>query len=320
MRSLPHLLLLSALVSVLLLVPQTEATGSTAPAVAINEVAWAGTAYSTKDEWIELINNTATDIDLTGWVLRARDGRPRIVLRGVIPAYGYFLLERRDDNTVADIPADQIYRGALENRGEILELRDPSGKLIDSANGDGGRWPAGNRRKRASMERICATLPDTDSNWATNDRVTRNGQDAGGGPINGTPKAPNSQQSCGPTAITLVRFQAIPQAQGGVLLTWETGTEIDNVGFHLYRGARPEGPFELVNERLIPATGDPLTGGEYTFLDTTAPPGTTYYVLEDVDANGTRTTHGPVSVFVQAQSTSYGPSIFLPIVTAVGSR
>jgi len=320
MRPLPSLLAPTLLVLVLLLVPREEATGATPPPVAINEVAWAGTAYSAQDEWIELINNTDTDIDLTGWTLRARDGRPRITLSGIIPAHGYFLLERRDDDTVADIPADQIYQGVLENRGEVLLLRDPSGALVDSANGDGGRWPAGNRRQRASMERICATLPDTDSNWATNDGITRNGQDAGGDPIHGTPKAPNSQQFCGTTAITLVRFQALPQDRG-VLLTWETGTEIDNVGFYLYRGKGPEGPFERVNEQLIPATGDPLTGGEYTFLDTRAPSGNIYYVLEDLDANGTRTSHGPIPVFVQAQSTVEGASsIFLPLVTAVGRR
>ncbi len=320
MRPLPSLLAPALLGLVFLLVPRQEATGSTSPPVAINEVAWAGTAYSAKDEWIELINNTDTDIDLTGWTLQARDGRPRITLSGIIPARGYFLLERRDDDTVADIPADQIYRGVLENRGEVLLLRDPSGTLIDSANGDGGRWPAGNRRQRASMERICATLPDTDGNWATNDGITRNGQDAGGDPIHGTPKAPNSRQFCGATAITLVRFQAFPQDRG-VLLTWETGTEIDNVGFHLYRGEGPEGPFERVNGQLIPSIGDPLTGGEYTFLDTGAPSGTAYYVLEDLDVNGTRTSHGPIAVSVQAQATAQGSiSIFLPLVTAVEGR
>lgn len=286
---------------------------ASSPPVAINEVAWSGTMYSPKDEWIELINNTDHDINLTGWELKAQDGRPGISLVGTIPAHGYFLLERDDDWTVRDVFADQIYIRGLENKGEILELRDDHGVLIDSANLDGGKWPAGKGRTRSSMERICSTLPDTDSNWATNDGITVNGHDVEWNPINGTPKAANSQQSCSVTAITLVDFQVTPQ-ENGLLLTWETGTEIDNAGFDLLRSDRPDGVYQRVNSQLIPATGDALTGGVYTFLDATPQQGTVYYILEDIDLNGERTRHGPVSALVQAQSLQGGTRIFLPAV------
>ena len=111
--------------------------------VVINEVAWAGTAASAVDEWIELYNNTDEEIDLAGWRLRSADGSPEIVLEGTIPAHGFFLLERGDDETVNDIPADQVYRGSLDNDGERLSLLDSQGNLIDTANHDGGGWPAG---------------------------------------------------------------------------------------------------------------------------------------------------------------------------------
>ncbi|MGQ9602400.1 MAG: PKD domain-containing protein, partial [Candidatus Bipolaricaulia bacterium] len=42
------------------------------------------------------------------------------------------------------------------------------------------------------MERIDPFAPDSDANWCTNDGVHRNGLDAAGNPINGTPKARNS--------------------------------------------------------------------------------------------------------------------------------
>ena len=92
--------------------------------VVVNEVAWMGTTASTSDEWIELHNPTGSPVDLTGWTLTAADGTPSINLAGVIPAHGYFLLERTDDNTVPSTPADLIYTGALENGGETLSLRD----------------------------------------------------------------------------------------------------------------------------------------------------------------------------------------------------
>jgi hypothetical protein len=164
--------------------------------VVINEVAWAGTAASTADEWIELKNNTGNPINLTGWTLVAADGTPHIALHGTIPAHGYFLLERTDDNTVSDLPADQIYTGALGNTGESLTLRDESLNAIDTANADGGGWPEGTTGagspSYASMERLASTAPDTDANWHANNGLTRNGLDAESNPINGTPKAANS--------------------------------------------------------------------------------------------------------------------------------
>ena len=164
--------------------------------VVINEVAWAGTEANAADEWIELGNNTDRPITLTGWTLVAADGTPDIALTGIIPAEGYFLLERTDDNTISDIPADQIYTGALSNAGETLTLRDESLNVIDTANADGGGWPAGTTGtgspRYASMERLDPTVADSDANWGINDGLTRNGLDADGNPLNGTPKAANS--------------------------------------------------------------------------------------------------------------------------------
>jgi cardiolipin synthase len=175
------------------LVPLGWSTGPTSPnKVVINEIAWSGTACSYSDEWIELHNPTAQAVDLSGWVLTAADGTPSINLEGVIASGGYLLLERSDDSTVVDIPADLTYIGALEDTGEVLQLWDAQGSLIDSANGDGGPWPAGSNDPDISVERIAPLAADTDANWVTNDGVTRNGYDCGWNPIAGTPRAWNS--------------------------------------------------------------------------------------------------------------------------------
>ncbi len=164
--------------------------------VVINEIAWGGTAASSYDEWIELYNPTSSAIDLTNWKISATDGTPNITLNGTIPAKGFFLLERSDDNTVSDVAADQIYTGALGNAGENLQLLDNSSNVIDQVDFSTG-WPAGTAAPDYySMERIDPFTNGSDAgNWASNDGVTANGSDADGNPLNGTPKVRNSVTS-----------------------------------------------------------------------------------------------------------------------------
>lgn len=183
-----------------------EATG--VRSIIINEIAWAGTTSSlTEDEWIELYNPGSSTVNVTGWVLKASDGSPSITLNGTIPAGGYFLLERDNDNTVSDILADQVYTGELANTGEALTLYDGSNKVIDTANGNGGSWPKGSSSTYGTMERS-GTSAESDSSWITNTGITKNGKNANGGDILGTPKNKNSSL---PTPTPTVARTATPR-------------------------------------------------------------------------------------------------------------
>lgn len=195
-------------------------TPTTIPAgvVVINEVAWSGTSASSSDEWMELYNTTNGAINLNGWTLQASDGTPNIALSGTIPAHGYYLLERSDDNTVSDIAADKIYTGALENSNEPLTLRDGAANVIDTANGDDGAWPAGTNAPPCSMERMDALQPDTDANWKTNDNIHRNGLDANGNPICGTPKNENSASLPVTPTATFTPTMTHTPAPGGLFV------------------------------------------------------------------------------------------------------
>jgi phosphatidylserine/phosphatidylglycerophosphate/cardiolipin synthase-like enzyme len=164
--------------------------------VVVNEVAWGGTRAHATDEWIELANTTPLTIELAGWQLRAADGSPHITLSGQIGPYGFYLIERTADTTVADIPADLVcpFGAGLSNGGEQLELRDPLGRLVDTVNAGGTAWPnsAGLSFPYPSMERIAPGAPDKAASWVSNDGLLTNGTDAGGNPILGTPRSPNS--------------------------------------------------------------------------------------------------------------------------------
>ncbi|MBD2041903.1 cadherin-like domain-containing protein [Microcoleus sp. FACHB-672] len=177
-------------------------------AVVINEVSWMGTQAAATDEWIELYNPTNNAIDLTGWTIQSAGGGTLnyTITSGVIAAGGYFLLERTADTTVSNIAADAILTGGINNTGGIsLVLRESAGNMIDTANVNGGAWPAGSNTAataRFTMERIDPTSADIDGNWLTNTGLIQNGLDAGNNAIHGTPRAQNSVYATPGVVIT----------------------------------------------------------------------------------------------------------------------
>lgn len=104
-----------------------------------------------------------------------------------------------------------------------------------------------------------------------------------------------SFQEGNPTAVTLASFTATPQGSG-VLVRWETATEIDNVGFNLHRTQSPKGEWVRLNTTLIPSQAPgSVFGATYTWLDEDVGAGIVYYKLEDVEVGGRSTLHGPIS-------------------------
>ena len=205
--------------------------------VVINEVAWMGTAASSSDEWIELKNNTAQDIDLSGWSLKAADGTPEIVLSGSISANGFFLLERTGDDTVSDVVADQLYgtdyyTWALHNAGEHLVLTNNAGVIIDEIDASTG-WSAGQASPDyLTMERVNSSASGNElTNWRSNDpAIAQNGMDADSNPLNGTSKARNSATNpptadfaCvpeHPTTWDAIQFTDRSSDIDGTIITW----------------------------------------------------------------------------------------------------
>jgi hypothetical protein len=82
-----------------------------------------------------------------------------------------------------------------------------------------------------------------------------------------------------------------------VVVEWSTASELDTVGFNLYRSENNETGFQIVNNKLIPSSTDALVGGNYSFRDTSVKAGHTYfYLLEDVNADGAVNRNGPIQV------------------------
>lgn len=226
----------------LLLAPFTYATDS--PALVINEVAWMGTESSYSNEWIELYNNTDLPLTLDGWVLKTADGTPEISLTGIIPAKGFYLLERTDDDTVPEVPANQLYKGSLNNNGENLELYDSLDILIDSLDCSSA-WLAGDNTTKQTMERIDS------GDWQTS--------------LNpgGTPKAKNSIATQEEIGTAEAQPQQITYPSGIVIneiLPSPEGPDAEKEWIEIFN--RNDFEVDLVNWQIIDTVGTTRT---YTF-------------------------------------------------------
>ncbi|MFA5714902.1 MAG: lamin tail domain-containing protein [Candidatus Paceibacterota bacterium] len=147
--------------------------------VVFNEIAWMGSVASSNDEWIELKNVSSKDINLKGWSVSDKGDNIKIAFGSlIIPANGFILLERTDDNTVPFKQADLIYQGALSNKDEELYLFNNSCGVEDYVSA-GPDWAAGNNTEKRTMERM------GDFSWLTYSGSGTNN-------ILGTPKEVNS--------------------------------------------------------------------------------------------------------------------------------
>ena len=85
------------------------------------------------EEWVELFNNSNSDVDLSGWELN--DGIEFTFAPGTVLAAGDYLVVARDQTTLsAKYPGIDIageFDGKLSNSGERLQLLDPTGNLAD---------------------------------------------------------------------------------------------------------------------------------------------------------------------------------------------
>jgi hypothetical protein len=98
----------------------------------------------------------------------------------------------------------------------------------------------------------------------------------------------------GASYIQLVSFTA-RGTEAGVALQWETGLEVDNAGFLVFRAQAGTTNYQRISD-LIASQGVGVGGASYRFVDTSAAPGVSYdYWLVDLDTSGNWAVNGPVA-------------------------
>jgi hypothetical protein len=96
-------------------------------------------------------------------------------------------------------------------------------------------------------------------------------------------------------AVNLLKFAAVWQNDGTILVAWETSSEMDAVAFFLYRSESKDGPWDDYID-FEPAAGNDFTGATYSFVDNEVTRGVTYwYRLEELAADDTSSFHGPIT-------------------------
>lgn len=100
-----------------------------------------------------------------------------------------------------------------------------------------------------------------------------------------------------PTAVDVFGVEA-QRVKKNVRVQWETGSELNLLGFNILRSSRKSGPFAQLNAEMLAAQCPGcVTGARYEYVDTTAKRKQVYfYKLQAVKADGTIQEFGPVRV------------------------
>src|SRR5688500_678829 len=139
-------------------------------AVVFNEIMYHPLTNETLLEWVELQNQMAVDIDMSGWSLD--DGIDFRFPEGTIIRAGNYLVVALAPATLRNITGRTNVLGPFANRlsnaGERLRLRNNDGRIIDQVTyGVEGDWPVAPDGAGPSLARLRANLRGADpKNWS----------------------------------------------------------------------------------------------------------------------------------------------------------
>jgi hypothetical protein len=105
--------------------------------------------------------------------------------------------------------------------------------------------------------------------------------------------------------VQLASFSAASTSEG-VTLNWRTETEVNNVGFSVYRSNTREGDYTKIG--FVEGHGSTPVANDYYFNDKTAEAGRTYfYLIESIDVEGNKERSDSISITFTPQ-----PKVALP--------
>src|SRR5438128_2039397 len=164
--------------------------------VVFNEIMYHPATNEPALEWIELHNQMAVNMDISGWSL-AGDVQFRFAEGTVVPGGAYVVVAISPTALAAASGYTEAFgpfSGRLSNSGARLELRNNNQRLMDRVEyGTDGDWPVGPDGGGVSLAKIspnAASPPST--NWTPSAQV------------GGTPGAPNFPEPNGTTSDTVL--------------------------------------------------------------------------------------------------------------------
>jgi hypothetical protein len=107
--------------------------------------------------------------------------------------------------------------------------------------------------------------------------------------------------------VTLSAFGAIWHMREGIKIFWEAKSQLENLGWNIYRSETKDGEFIKINGKLIEGAGTTSNPMKYSFIDKDAAKGKLYYYyLEDTSFNGEKHHTPAIRTTSVNKATSWG--------------
>ena len=229
-----------------------------------------GTVNITEDEFVEIINNELSSLDISNWTLEDMVGLKHTFPNSTIIPSGKAIVVF-GGGTPAGIPG--IIQTAssgglgLNNSGDSVILKNSSGITIiaETYGAEGGD------------NQSLAREPDITGSFAKHLSITTNS-------VNQSPGRDNTDNS--PLPVELTSFSAII-AEGKIKLNWRTETEVNNYGFEVERKTQEVRSEKWEQIGFVDGYGNSNSPKEYSFMDENVLGGKYSYRLKQIDNDGT---------------------------------
>ena len=158
-----------------LLAPVFAASLRADTTVVFNEIMYHPASNETTLEWIELRNQMAVDVDVSGWSITG--GMQYTFASNTIVRGGGFALLTLSPATMMSVTGSTNvlgpFTGRLSNGGDTLRLRNNSGRVVDEVSyGTDGDWPVAPDGSGVSLaKRNSDTASGPASNWTAANRL-----------------------------------------------------------------------------------------------------------------------------------------------------
>lgn len=95
--------------------------------------------------------------------------------------------------------------------------------------------------------------------------------------------------------VEMTHIQCTSSKEEGIVLYWQTASELNTVGFHIWRSVNDENNYKRITDAIIDGYGNSSSARDYSYNDKMIHEGVTYfYKIEEVASDGTRTFWGPL--------------------------
>ncbi len=143
--------------------------------VVFNEIMYHPATNEPAMEWVELRNQMAVDVDMSGWSVTG--GIDYQFPSGtVVPGGGFLVVALSPETLSITAGLTQVegpFTGRLANSGELLRLRNNNGRVVDEVNyGVDGEWPVAPDGSGASLAKLDRDGPSAPAgNWRASEQL-----------------------------------------------------------------------------------------------------------------------------------------------------